>query len=150
MRDRRLSAPWLRACRVPARGERPPLRQEPRDGGDDEGEPEACGEMTVERTRPWSARMQRKNRIRPWATGSRSVTGNGLLRVVLPQVRRRGSAAQTKASMARMRVGALRPLPRGATYAHRKLLKQYYELCKHPDAAELRLLASLTERSPGD
>ena len=26
----------------------PPLRQEPRDGGDDEGEPEACGEMTVE------------------------------------------------------------------------------------------------------
>ena len=33
------------------------------------------------------------------------------------------------------------------TPAHRKLLKQYFELCKQPDQAELRLLASLTERS---
>ena len=49
--------------------------------------------------------------------------------------------------------GAHQPAPGGTsgkelTPAHRKLLKQYFELCKQPDVAELRLLASLTERGP--
>ena len=46
--------------------------------------------------------------------------------------------------------GGTHPAPAGKelTPAHRKLLKQYFELCKQPDQAELRLLASLTERGP--
>ena len=38
--------------------------------------------------------------------------------------------------------------PKDLTYAHRKLLKQYYELCKVPDQKQLRLLATLTDRGP--
>ena len=38
--------------------------------------------------------------------------------------------------------------PKDLTQPHRKLLKQYYELCKAPDERELRLLATLTERGP--
>ena len=40
------------------------------------------------------------------------------------------------------------PVPRAElTWAHRRILKLYYDLCPKPDDTELTLLASLTERS---
>ena len=36
------------------------------------------------------------------------------------------------------------------THTSRRLLKQYFELCASPDAAQLSLLAAMTERSPAD
>ena len=43
------------------------------------------------------------------------------------------------------------PVPRAElTWAHRRILKLYYDLCPKPDDTELTLLASLTERSPAE
>lgn len=134
--------------------ERPPLRQEPRDGGDDEGEPEACGEMTVEPDEAVERKDAKKKPHPPVGHGfkKRDWEMDSFAWYCPKCADEKGGSARPNKSEYGEDASWSAPAAsqKELTYAHRKLLKQYYELCKHPDAAELRLLASLTERSPAE